>query len=154
MTSRGDFYDDKRKERKVNFLEDVRVIRRYFCRKHDLTPEHFEFLCKLHGLGTFIMADFHEHRQLMKWNKSRWNILYGTWIITHRERKPSAGRNYKIYKISPKAKRMIEECYDILCGKKGIPEELHRNPMMREDTYNDKRYAKAVRQFNEARNNK
>lgn len=154
MTSRGDFYDDNRKERKVDFLANVRVIRKYFCRKNGLEAGEFEFICKLHSFKHFRMDDFNDNKHLMSWDTRKWRKMYGVWIIVHRHRKPSEGRNYKLYKLSPKGHRMIEDCYDILCGAKPIPEDVRKNPIMKEDTYNDKRYAAAIRKFNEARNNK
>lgn len=47
---------------------------------------------------------------------------------------------------------MIEDCYRILCGEKDIPETSQHNPIMKEESYNDKRYAAAIRAFNSARN--
>lgn len=152
--NRKDFYDDRRKERKIDFLADYRIVRKYFCRKHDLGPGEFEMLCKLHSLGTFIMKDFKEADGTLTWNNTRWHKLWKEWIIVYRQRKPSEGQNYKIYTLSRKAKRMIEDCYKILCGEKDIPMDCRKNPVMKEETYQDKRYAKAMRLFAEARNNK
>ena len=153
--TRESFYNDRRKERKIDFLADIRVVRKYFCRKHDLQPGDFEFLCKLHQIDKFIYKDFEENEYTLCWNKHRWDDLKAKdWIVVWRDRKPSEGRNYKIYTISRKAKRMIDDCYKILCGELPIPEETRINPIMKEESYNDKRYAKAIRMFNAARNKK
>lgn len=152
--NRSDFYNDKRKERKVNFLADYRVVRKYLCRKYGLKQAQFEFLCKLHSLGTFLKADFEGAEGIIPWQCDRWAVMLGDTIVVHRERKPSEGRNYKIYTISDDAKYIIEECYRILCGEKSIPETARYNPIMREDSYSDKKYAEAIRMFNRARQNK
>lgn len=152
--NRSDFYNDRRKERKIDFLADFRLVRQYYCRRHGLTNGEFEFLCKLHSLGTFLRGDFDQCKNTLSWNKKRWNDMLGDWIVVYRKREPSKGKNYKIYTISPKAKNMIEDCYSILCGEKGIPETPQHNPIMKEKSYNDKRYAAAIRAFNAVKNTK
>ena len=150
--NRSDFYNDRRKERKIDFLADYPVVRRYFCRKFDLSNQDFQFLCKLHSLGTFIRGDFEENKTMFAWDPQRWNRMLGDWIEVYRERAPKQGRNYKIYTISLKAKRMIEDCYRMLCGEMDIPETPRYNPVMYEESYQDKRHAEAIRAFNAARN--
>lgn len=151
---RSDFYCDKRKERKINFLEDYPVVRKYFCRKHDLSSQDFQFICKMHALGTFTRQGFEVNTYIFSWDNKRWNRMLGDWIKVYRERKPSAGRNYKIYTITPKAKKMVEDCYRMLCKEMPIPEDPRFNPIMKEETYTDKNYAAAIRAFNAARNEK
>ena len=152
---RNDFYSDRRKERYIDFLADYPVVRKYFCRKFELSSQDFQFLCKLHSLGTFLRGDFEERRLIYSWDQKRWmRFLQDGWIIVYRERKPSAGRNYKIYTISHKAKNMVEDCYKMLCGEMPIPETPRFNPIMKEESYSDKHYADAIRAFNAARNNK
>ena len=148
---RKDFYNDRRKERRIDFLADYRVVRKYFCKKYELGQAEFEFLLKLHSLGTFLRQDFEENRHTMAWQRELWDLLLHKHIIVYRERKPSEGRNYKIYTISKPTKYMIEDMYKILCGEKPIPETPRHNPIMYERSYNDKRYAKAIRAFNAAR---
>lgn len=152
--NRGDFYNDKRKERRINFLEDYRVVSKYICRKHDMSRGDLEFLFKLHGMGTFIKKDFENSKGIISWDAERWfNMLTDGTIVVYRERKPSLGRNYKIYTISRKAKTIVEDCYKILCGELDIPEAPRYNPIMKEETYSDKKYAEAIRMFNKARKN-
>ena len=148
---RKTFYNDRRKERAIDFLADYRVVRRYFCRKHDLNQGDFEFLVKLHSLGTFLRQDFKNNVHTLAWDHKRWDRMYGEWVVVYRERKPSEGRKYRIYTISNKAKTMVEDCYRILCGEKAIPEVKQFNPIMAEESYEDKRYAKAIKAFNAAR---
>lgn len=152
--NRSDFYNDRRKERKIDFLGDYRVVRRYFCRKHDLSAGEFEFICKLHALGTFIKQDFEQGRHVISWDPNTWFKLQKDWIKVYRERQPSRDRNYRIYSLNYKGKKMIEDCYKILCGEIPIPEDVKKNPIMKEETYNDKRFAKAIKAFNAARQEK
>lgn len=151
---RSDFYVDKRKERTIDFLADYRVVRRYFCRKHNLVDADWEFLCKLHSLGTFIKADFENNKHTCNWNKNRWQNMLHEWIEVWRTRRPTKGQNYAIYTLTQKGKDAVESCYKILCGEKGIPETKQHNPIMKEETYTDKRYARAIREFNAERNKK
>lgn len=150
--NRSSFYQDKRKERTINFLADYPIVKKYFCRKHDISSSEFQFLCKLHALGTFLRQDFEQGESIFSWDNKRWTRMYGPWIRTYRERKPSEGRNYKIYTITDKGKKMVEDCYRMLCGEIPIPETKRHNPIMREETYSDKKYAAAIRAFNAARN--
>lgn len=153
--NRSDFYSDRRKERKINFLADYPIVRKYLCRKHGLKAQDFQLLCKLHSLGTFLRSDFEEHKLFWSWDLNRWTrMLKEDWIVVYRERKPSEGRNYKIYSISYKCKKMVEDCYRMLCGEMAIPESTRHNKVMKEETYSDKRLAAAIRAFNAARNEK
>ena len=152
---RNDFYQDKRKERTIDFLADYPVVRKYFCRKHDLSSQDFQFLCKLHSLGTFLRGDFEQGKLIFSWDVKRWErFLQEDFIKVYRERKPSEGRNYKIYTITYKSKKMVEDCYRMLCGEIPIPETPRFNPIMKEESYSDKNYAAAIRAFNAARNNR
>lgn len=151
---RGSFYDGRRKERKIDFLADYRVVKRYFCRANDLRAGDFDLLLKLHSIGDFLRADFYENKGHLAWCRERWDRLHGKWIVTYRERRPSKGQNYKIYRISRSAHTMIERCYKTICGEIAIPETKRYNPIMKEKTYIDTKYAAAIRAFNLARNNK
>ena len=149
---RSDFYYERKGERRIDFLQDYSVVRQYICRKYDLPRADFEFLCKLHGLKRFVRHQFIKGEELYSWDRERWKRFYGPLVEVFRERAPKKGQNYKIYKLTHRANTLMEEAYAILCGKKGIPEGVRANPMMKESTYNDKRYAAAVKAFNAARN--
>ena len=150
---RNSFYNDETRERHIDFLGDYRVIRKYMTKKYKLTAGEFEFLCKLHSLKRFIKKDFDDAKITISWDYDLWSKMkVDGWTRVWRERVPSKGQNYKIYTTSRKTNTMMEECYKILCGEKDIPEEVRKNPVMREMTYNDSRYAKAMRMFNETRN--
>lgn len=153
--NRNSFYSDRRKERRVDFLADLRVVSRYICKKHEVQRSEFEMLLKMHAMGTFLKADFDCAEAIFPWTKDRWGkMLKAGWLVRYRHRKPSQGRNYNIYTITEKSKVMVEECYSILCGEKAIPEAPRFNPIMKESTYTDIRYAEAIRLFNKARQNK
>lgn len=153
--NKGDFYNDKRKERKINFFADIRVITRYLCTKHDIKRAEFEMLLKMHSMGTFLKADFDSAEGVFPWMKDRWfHMQKAGWIFRYRNRKPSEGRNYAIYSISEKAKKMIDTAYKIACGEEGIPESPQFNPIMKEERYSDKKYAEAIRAFNKTRQNR
>lgn len=151
MTKR-EAYNPMRKERSVDFLYGIRVVRQYFCRKYDLRQGDFELLCDLHALSRFRRQDFDNGTITLTWCKKRWQrMLDAEHIVVYRERQPSKGKNYKIYKLSRRTWEVIEYFYKILCGEKPIPEAPQHNPIMKEESYNDKRYASAIRAFNAAR---
>ena len=150
--TRKQVYNPRRNERKVDFLYGIRVIRKYLCNKYNLQQGDFELLCDLHALRKFRRQDFENGTVTLTWDKQRWKrLLDDEWIKVYRERNAKKGRNYKIYCLTYKGKTTIEYFYQILCGEKPIPETPQHNPIMKEETYNDKRYASAIRAFNAAR---
>lgn len=150
--NREEVYNPRRRERKMDFLYGIRVVRKYFCSKNDLRQGDFELICDLHALNTFRRDDFDNGTITLSWNQDRWKMMLDNeWIKVYREREPTKGRNYKIYKITRKASEMIEQFYQTLCGERPIPTTKQHNPVMKEKSYNDKRFAKAMRAFNEAR---
>ena len=150
--SRDEIYDFRRNERKLNFLYGIRTVRYYFLRKYGLEQGDFELICDLHAIKTFRREDFENGIITLTWDRKRWQrMLQDEWIYVYRERKPSEGRNYKIFKITKKAHNMIERFYRILCGEEPIPENTIVNPVMKKESYQDKRYAAAIQAFNAAR---
>ena len=156
---RSDFYDDRRKVRKINFLADYRTVRKYFLRRYDIKQAEFELILKLHDVefiagrpGTFVKEDFISGEVTANWNEDRWLELRKNdeWIRVVRERKPSQNRNFAIFGLSDKAKSMVNYTYEILCGEKPIPETKQHNPIMKRETYSDKTYATAIIEFNKA----
>lgn len=152
MTKR-EVYNPQRGERSIDFLYGIRVVRQYFCRKYDIYQGDFELLLDLHAIKKFRRQDFENGTITLTWDKNRWKrMLDDGWIKVHRERSAKKGRNYKIYSLTFEAKNRIEYFYKIICGEKPIPEATQHNPIMKEETYQDKRYAAAIRAFNAARN--
>ena len=150
--TRQQVYNPRRNERRVDFLYGIRVVRRYFCRKYDLFQGDFELLCDLHALRRFRRQDFENGTITLRWDQDRWErLVEADWIKVYRERRPKKGQNYKIYSLTYKGKSTIEYFYKILCGEKPIPETPQHNPIMKEETYQDKRYAIAIKAFNAAR---
>ena len=112
----------------------------------------FELLCDLHALRRFRRQDFENGTITLRWDQDRWErLVEADWIKVYRERRPKKGQNYKIYSLTYKGKSTIEYFYKILCGEKPIPETPQHNPIMKEETYQDKRYAIAIKAFNAAR---
>lgn len=156
---RESFYDSKRKDLKIDFLADYRVVRKYFLRKHGIQQADFELLVKLHSInfipgivGTFIKEDFKNGTIVLSWNEDRWSNLRDNdeWIKVVRQRAPKKGRNFAIFGLSDKAKKMVKQTYEILCGEREIPESTQFNPIMKRESYTDKVYANAILSFNEA----
>ena len=150
--TKKEVYNPMRNERSIDFLYGNRVVRKYLCSKYNLRQGDLELICDLHALKTFRRQDFENGTVTLTWDKNRWKrLLDDEWIKVYRERQPSKGRNYKIYNLTFKARKLMEYYYQILCGEKPIPEAVQHNSIMKEETYNDKRYAAAIRAFNAAR---
>lgn len=149
--NRSDFYNDRNKERKINFLSGIRLVRRYFCRKYDISQTDMELLWRLHDLEKFIREDFLHAAGLASWDAGRFKkLLENDWIKVWRKRAPSKGQRYNIYCLTYKAKSIINDTYKILCGEMEIPTSKRANPIMKRETYNDKVYANEIDRFNEA----
>lgn len=149
--TRKDFYDSVRKERRIDFCADLRVVRQFFLRKYGITQADFEFLLKLDSLDKFIKQDFEEGEIVCHWDKHRWKRLRKNdeWIVVWRRRDGSA-KNYNIYKTSKKCSEMVTRFYKMLCGEEFIPEDPRSNPIMKKETYSDKTYSTAMINFNKA----
>jgi len=52
------------------------------------------------------------------------------------------------YKVSQKGKLLITKIYRILIGKEDLPYSARRNKIMKRETYIDKVYSQAIKEFN------
>lgn len=148
--TRKDFYNDLSRERHIDFLADIRLVRRVYCSKYNLTQGDMELLWKLHSLGEFILPDFQENVILCNWNKDRWGMLKREgWIDTKRERNRKEN-NYNVYELSEKGKKMVNRIYKHLCGELALPVDPRSNPIMGSEQFQDKQYAKSILAFNKA----
>ena len=148
MASRKDFYNDRSRELSLNFLADYRVVRQYFCKKYGYSQAEIETIWKLHELKHFINGDIDMIRGVFGWNfdELMLKLKRKGAVVVWREVGP--GQTYRIFSLSRNCKGMVKDFYKILCGEIPLPESLKANPIMRENTYMDKKYATAIRDFN------
>lgn len=151
VITREMFYNDRKKERVIDFCADIRVIRYFFLRHYKLTQGEFETLLKLDSMGKFITDDFKRLKSRMTWDKHRWKRFRKDekWVKVWRER-DRRQRMYNIYTTSYECKRMVNRFYKMLCGEESIPTDKYINPIMKRESYADNVYANAIEEFNEA----
>lgn len=149
--NRKTFYNDITEERYIDFLGDIRLVRRIYCKKHDLSQADMELLFKLHQLDIFTFQQFHSGETLYHWDKKRWARLRekDEWIKKKKHR-DMVNSMYNTYELSKKAKTMMNTIYKHLCGELPLPTDERSNPLMKRKAYTDKVYSVAVKDFNEA----
>jgi len=107
----------------LNLLKHYRIIRKWACKNNGLM-----FTIKDFKMGTYSYS----------WDKKRWNkLIQNDWIVVWRNRNRTT-QKYNIYKISFKAKQLINKIYKIMLGYEDIPTSERRNIIMRKDTYTNK----------------
>lgn len=148
--TRRDFYNDRKKELKIDFLADYRLVRKYFCTKYEIPQGDIELLWKLRSLGKFIKNDFEVHKGIHHWDPNRFTRLEDEgWIYEWREKWAKKDQNYSIYMCTQKGNQVVADMYKTLCGELPIPESIQGNPLMKRRTYTEKVYSAAIKRFNE-----
>ncbi len=122
----------------LNLLKHYRVIRKWACKNNDLNDAELELLIYLDCVDMFTIKDFKMGTYSYSWDKKRWNkLIKNNWIVVWRHRNRTT-QKYNIYKISFKAKQLINKIYKIMLGYEDIPTSERRNIIMRKDTYTNK----------------
>ena len=117
-----DFIDSKG-ERKINFLRYYWLVEKLYADESDLPVAYFRHLFYLDDVGLFSRNDF-KGALLMRWCPKEFNkLLKNGWINPVNTTNKKAGLRYR-YKVSPKAKRLINKVYRILCGEDELPERF------------------------------
>ena len=122
----------------LNLLKHYRIIRRWASKNNDITGAEVELLIYLDCIDLFTIKDFKLGTYSYSWNKKRWNkLIKNDWIVVWRHRNRTT-QKYNIYKISFKAKQLINKIYKIMLGYEDIPTSERRNIIMRKNTYTNK----------------
>jgi len=131
---------------KKDYLKHFRVARYYIKVKYNLGLTDLETLLFLYSEKYFDRRVFHEYKQIMKWEKGRFErFIEEGWITVFREKQK---RRRAIYELSFKAKRAISNLYSILEGG-NISTDAQYNPMYKEGaTYMNKVYRNAIEKRN------
>ena len=151
-------------KKRFDFLKFYGIVEYYAVKvifEDKITFKELKLLFFLYTEPPFTRADWIDYMELTGWNKNRmtkWIKLgilkkYETKAIKTAKRK--LGRKPILYTLSEKTRRNISSIYDKLLLRYKISEYNTHNPLFRERTrsYQDKRYAKKIKQMNAGKYN-
>ena len=145
--NRKSFYNDARRERKIDFLANWRTVRWYFCRKYNLPKDDLEYLLKLDSMDIFDRRDADNEGKILAWSKARWDRLRRDgWVDVFAER--DKNNKYKKFRTSRKCREVVTLIYRTLCGEVPIPESGRSNPIAKREAFTEKVYMSAIEEFN------
>ena len=130
---------------KWDYLKYYRVIHFYMKLKYKLTSTELDMLIFLHSEKYFTTKDIKEYYNYVMWDTQRFRRMReGGWIdVFPRETHDTR----VVYNLSMKAKRLINEMYDIIAGK-DLPKNAGSNPFLKKDIrFTDKVHRIAMKQM-------
>ena len=143
---RSDF--TQRGELKVDFLKYYRLVSRWATKNTTLSVADLELLFYLDPIVYFTIEDFKTGTLFYIWDKDRfYRLQKNEWIEKSWEGGGRRGDHNK-YKVSQKGKTLIKRIYRILIGVEDLPYSARRNKIMKRDTYINKVYSQAIKEFN------
>jgi hypothetical protein len=143
---RSDFFE--RGELKVDFLKYYRLVSRWAAKNNDLSVADLELLFYLDPIIYFTIEDFKTGTLFYTWDKDRfYRLQKNSWIDKAHNAFGKKGDHNK-YKVSKKGKLLINKIYRILVGQEDLPSSARRNKIMKRETYIDKVYSQAIKEFN------
>jgi len=143
---RSDFA--QRGELKVDFLKYYRLVSRWATKNTTLSVADLELLFYLDPIVYFTIEDFKTGTLFYIWDKDRfYRLQKNEWIEKSWEGGGRRGDHNK-YKVSQKGKTLIKRIYRILIGVEDLPYSARRNKIMKRDTYINKVYSQAIKEFN------
>ena len=136
----------------LNLLKHYRIIRKWACKNYDLNDADLELLIYFDCMDLFTREDFKIGTYSYSWDNRRWNrLLKEGWITVWRKHNRTT-QKYNIYKVSFKCKQLISRMYRIMLGTEDIPTSLHRNKIMKGQTYMDKVMITSINNVNKDKN--
>jgi hypothetical protein len=143
---------DARDLKDLNLLKHYRIIRRWASRNNDLNDADLELLIYLDCIDLFTIKDFKMGSYSYSWDNRRWNrLIQNKWIEVWRHRNRTT-QKYNIYKVSFKAKTLIQRIYRIMLGEEDIPSSKRRNKIMKGETYMDRVLQTSIKNVNKDKN--
>lgn len=134
--------------KRLNLLKHYRIIRKWACKNNSLNDADLELLIYLDCMDLFTKRDFEEGVYSYSWDNRRWNrLLKEDWITVWRVRNRTT-QKYNIYKVSFKAKQLINRMYKIMLGQEDIPTSTRRNKIMKGESYMDKVLITSIKNVN------
>lgn len=102
---------------KHNAFSLVKPVRKYLCERTDLNKDELEYLLELSKFDIFSHGDM--KTMDTNWSRYRWsNLMKKGMIEIFKER--SYRNRYRSYKLSYKAKRIINDYYKYCIGIKQL----------------------------------
>ena len=136
----------------INLLKHYRIIRKWACKNNNLNDADLELLIYLDCMDMFNKNDFKLGSYSYSWDNRRWNrLLQEDWIVVWRKRNRTT-QKFHIYKVSFKAKMLINRLYRIMLGEEDIPVSTKRNSIMKGLTYTDKVLITSIENVNKDKN--
>ena len=124
--------------KEMNLLKHYRIIRKWACKNNGLNNADLELLIYLDCIDLFTKKDFEMGVYSYSWDNRRWNrLIKNDWVVVWRHRNRTT-QKYNIYKVSFKAKQLINRIYKIILGEEDIPTSERRNSIMKGNSYIDK----------------
>ena len=138
--------------KEMNLLKHYRIIRKWACKNNDLNNADFELLIYLDCIDLFTKKDFEMGVYSYSWDNRRWNrLIKNDWVVVWRHRNRTT-QKYNIYKVSFKAKQLINRVYKIMLGEEDIPTSERRNSIMKGNSYIDKVLQTSIYNVNRDKN--
>jgi len=136
----------------LDLLKHYRIIRKWACRNNSLRESDLELLIYLDCEDLFTKKDFEDGVYSYSWDNRRWaRLIKEDWIVVWRARNRTT-QTYNIYKVSFKAKYLINRIYKIMLGEDKIPTSPRRNKIMKGESYMDKVLSKSIKKANKPKN--
>lgn len=137
------------KSNSKDYLKYWRIVKHYIKLKHGLNQQDLEMLLFLKSEEYFSREKFKEYGRTMSWHPTRLKEMIDRgWVEIFRPYK-----NFKkaIYKLSPKAKHVLNSVYRKLEGEEPFTDNPDINPLRKKRlTYANRMYAKEMDVINEA----
>ena len=143
---RSDF--TQRGELKVDFLKYYRLVSRWATKNNDLGVADLELLFYLDPIIYFTIEDWKIGTLFYTWDKDRFYRLQKKGWIEKAHHGGGRRGDHNKYRVSRKGKLLINKIYRILIGKEDLPSSARRNKLMKRETYIDKVYSEAIKEFN------
>ena len=143
---RSDFA--QRGELKVDFLKYYRLVSRWATKNNDLSVADLELLFYLDPIVYFTIDDFKIGTLFYTWDKERFYRLQREGWIDKMHSGGGRRGDHNKYKVSQKGKLLINKIYRILIGEEKLPSSARRNKIMKRETYINKVYSQAIKEFN------
>jgi hypothetical protein len=138
-------------KKEFDFLKYYRIVIYWASRQYEMTKADLELMFFLYNEKPFTKSQFEDYCYIMVWDKSRFDkYIEKGWIIEYAFRGELGRSNsVPIYKLSFMSKRRVKAIYDRLTLRNLISEEGKNTKIFQKKVgYNDKRYAKAIREMN------
>ena len=96
----------------------------------------------------FTIDDFKTGTLFYTWDKERFYRLQKQGWINKSHNGGGRRGDHNKYKVSQRGKLLINKVYRILIGEEDLPASAKRNKIMKRETYIDKVYSQAIKEFN------